>query len=93
MFIYEKRDYRSMAKINAVIMGQEEERDPLQPCPMCGQLPQLVIMRDSNAIKIFFCCEDPKCAFYSMPACTIRNAEKNWNAGRAPDKQSRVDDY
>lgn len=82
-----------MTKINAVIMGQEEERDPLQPCPMCGQLPQLVIMRDSNAIKIFFCCEDPKCAFYSMPACTIRNAEKNWNAGRAPDKQSRMDDY
>lgn len=82
-----------MTKINAVISGLEEERDPLQPCPMCGQLPRLIVQRETNSIMIYFECEDPKCAYYSMPACTIRNAEKNWNAGRAPAKQSLVDDY
>lgn len=79
-----------MTKITANLFGSIEEKNPLEPCPVCDELPVLNVKLD-RPTKIFFCC--PKCGEFSCPASSVTVAYENWNKGKPPAKQSRMEEY
>lgn len=79
-----------MTKIAANLIGSYEEKNPLELCPVCDVLPVLNVILD-RPVKIFFCC--PKCGEASCPASSVAVAYENWNKGKPPAKQSRMEEY